>query len=61
MHLFKDYKVIKKILHYLDIYEFKRDRHVSKTLAVADSFDNYAQNMMVVLFTGETYILNVII
>jgi len=36
--------VVKKILDYLGIYEFKRDRPPPKTLAVADSFDDYAQN-----------------
>ena len=39
-----DYKVVRKILDYLGIYEFKRDRPPPKTLAVADSFDDYAQN-----------------
>jgi hypothetical protein len=37
----KDYKVIKKILDYLRIYEFKRDRPPPRELAVADSFDDY--------------------
>ena len=44
LRLFKDYKVIKKILDYLGIYEFKRDRPPPKRLAFADSFDDYAQN-----------------
>jgi len=39
--LLKDYKVIKKILDYLGIYEFKRDRSPPKALAAADSFDDY--------------------
>ena len=39
-----DYKVIRKILDYLGIYEFKRDRPPPKRLAVADLFDDYAQN-----------------
>ena len=40
-----DYKVVRKILDYLGIDEFeKRDRPPPKTLAVADSFDDYAQN-----------------
>ena len=39
-----DYKVVRKILDYLGIYEFKRDKPPPKTLAVADSFDDYAQN-----------------
>ena len=39
-----DYKVVRKILDYLGIYEFKRVRPPPKTLAVADPFDDYAQN-----------------
>jgi len=39
--LIEDYKVVKKILDYLGIYEFKRDRPPSRELAVADSFDDY--------------------
>ena len=42
--LLEDYNVIKKILDYIGIYEFKRDRPPPKTLAAADSFDDYAQN-----------------
>lgn len=38
----EDYKVIKKILDYLGIYEFKRDRPPPRALSVADSFDEYA-------------------
>ena len=38
----EDYKVIKKILDYLGIYEFKKDRPPPKRFAVADSFDEYA-------------------
>jgi len=37
----EDYKVIKKILDYLGIYEFKRDSPPPRELAVADSFDDY--------------------
>ena len=37
----EDYKVIKKILDYLGICEFKRDRPPPRALAVADSFDDY--------------------
>ena len=37
----EDYKVIRKILDYLGIYEFKRDRPPPRELAVADSFDDY--------------------
>jgi uncharacterized protein (DUF608 family) len=39
--LLKDYKVVRKVLDYLGIYEFKRDRSPPKELAVADSFDDY--------------------
>jgi len=35
---------VKKILDYLGIDEFKRDRPPPKALAVTDSFDDYAQN-----------------
>ncbi len=37
----EDYKVIRKILDYLGIYEFERDRPPHRELAVADSFDDY--------------------
>jgi len=37
----ENYKVVKKILDYLGIYEFKRDRSPPRELAVADSFDDY--------------------
>jgi hypothetical protein len=40
----EDYKVVRKILDYLGIYEFKRDRPPPKKLVVADSFDDYAQS-----------------
>ena len=40
----EDYGVIRKILDYLGIYEFKRDRPPHKKLAHADSFDDYGQN-----------------
>jgi len=39
--LLKDYKVLRKVLDYLGIYEFKRDRLPPRELAVADSFDDY--------------------
>jgi len=39
--LLKDYKVVRKVLDYLGIYEFKRDRPPPRELAVADSFDDY--------------------
>jgi len=42
--LLEDYNVIKKILDWLGIDEFRRDRPPPKRLAVADSFDDYAQN-----------------
>jgi len=38
----KDYKVIRKILDYLGIFEFKRDRPPPRR--VAGSFDDYTQN-----------------
>ena len=37
----EDYKVVKKILDYLGIYEFKRDKPPPKMLPVADAFDGY--------------------
>jgi len=40
----EDYKVIRKILDWLSIDEFRRDRPPPKALAVADLFDDYAQN-----------------
>ena len=40
----EDYGVIRKILDYLGIYEFKRDRPPPKKLAHADSFNDYGQN-----------------
>jgi len=39
--LLKDYKVIRKILDYLGIYEFKRDRPPPRVLAIADTFDDW--------------------
>ncbi|MCE5329545.1 hypothetical protein LLG07_04335 [bacterium] len=42
MPLLEDYNVVKKILDYLGIVEFRRDRPPPKRLAVADSFDEYA-------------------
>ena len=42
--LLEDYNIIKKILDWLGIDEFRRDRPPPKRLAVADSFDDYAQN-----------------
>jgi len=40
----EDYRIVRKILDYLGIYEFKRDRPPPKRLAAKDSFDDYAQN-----------------
>jgi hypothetical protein len=37
----EDYKVLRKILDYLGIYEFKRDRPPPKKTAVAGLFDDY--------------------
>jgi len=37
----EDYKVVKKILDYLGIFEFKRDKSPPKVLAVADTFDDF--------------------
>jgi len=37
----EDYKIVKKILNWLSINEFKRDRPPPKRLAPADSFDDY--------------------
>ena len=37
----EDYKIIRKILYYLGIYEFKRDIPPPKMLAEADTFDDY--------------------
>jgi len=42
--LLEDYKIVKKILDYLGIYEFERDRPPPRALSVADSFDDYAQD-----------------
>jgi len=40
----EDYRVIRKILDYLGIFEFIRDGPPPKRFAVADSFDDYAKN-----------------
>ena len=40
----EDYKVIRKILDYLGIHEFKRVRPPPKRLTSADLFDDYVQN-----------------
>jgi len=40
----EDYKVIKKILDWLGIYEFKRDRPPPKRLSVTDLFDDFSQD-----------------
>ncbi len=44
----KDFKLIRKILDYLGIYEFKRDGPAPKRLALADSFDDYTKNDYIV-------------
>ena len=36
--------MVKKILDYLGIYEFKRDGPPHRTLAVDDTFDDYSHN-----------------
>ena len=40
----EDYRVVKKILNYLGIDEFKRDKFPPRVLSVSDTFDDYAQN-----------------
>lgn len=40
----EDCKVIKKILDWLGIYEFRRDRPPPKALSAADLFDEFAQD-----------------
>ena len=40
----EDYKIVRKILDYLGIYELKRGRPPPKMLAAADSFDDYSHN-----------------
>ena len=37
----EDYKVVKKILDYLGIFEFKRNKPPPRMLSVADTFDDY--------------------
>jgi len=37
----EDYKVVKKILDYPGIYDFKRDKSPPRVLAVADTFDDW--------------------
>ena len=41
---FKDYKVIRKTLDYLRIYEFRKDRPPPNSFAIADSFGYYPKN-----------------
>ncbi|MBL7060503.1 MAG: hypothetical protein ISS13_01565 [Actinobacteria bacterium] len=41
MYLLKDYKVVKKILDYLGIYKFKRDKPLPRVLVEADIFNDY--------------------
>jgi len=40
----EDYKIVKKILDWLSIDEFKRDRPSPKRLTVADLFDDYTHD-----------------
>ena len=42
MPLLEDYNVVRKILDWLGIDEFRRDRPPTKALAAAESFDDYA-------------------
>ena len=41
MLLFKDYKVVKKILDYLGIYEFGNKRAPPRAAGGTDEFDEY--------------------
>jgi hypothetical protein len=54
--------VIKKILDYLGIYEFKRDRPPHRKLAVADSFDDYRSDdytdLRLYRFLGKLFFLS---
>lgn len=58
----EDYKVIKKILDYLGIYEFKRGRPPPRELAVADSFDDYRSDdytdLRLYRFLGKLFFLS---
>ena len=47
------HKVIKKILDYLGIYEFKRDRPPPTRLAAANTFDDYACDDYINYTTGN--------
>jgi len=40
----EDYKIVKKILDYLRIYEFERKRPPPKVYAAPDEFDGYIWN-----------------
>ena len=40
----EDYKVVKKILDYLGIYEFKRKRPPPRVEAAPDEFDEYIRD-----------------
>ena len=44
MKIIENYKIVRKILDYLGIYEFKRDRPPPGVLAATDSFDDYSNN-----------------
>ena len=47
------HKVIKKILDYLGIYEFKRDRPPPTRLAAANTFDDYGCDDYINYTTGN--------
>ena len=40
----EDYKIVKKMLDYLSIYEFERKRPLPKIDATSDMFDNYIRD-----------------
>jgi len=44
----EDYKIVRKILDWLGIYEFKRDRPPPGVLAAAVSFDDYLINYSII-------------
>jgi len=40
----EDYKIVKKILYYLGIYEFERKRPPPKIHTYCDEFDDYSRD-----------------